>query len=201
MSYWHHARPVRRTRAVDVEAIARESAGLLDEGGTGALTLRAVAGRLGVAPASLYSRVVSADDLLDLALDHTLAGDADLQRCLEGSDLQDLYLAYYRHLRRHRWACGVIGLRAPRGPAYLALSERFCALLEADGASDPLTTAYAMSNFVIGSAMTDPIAESERDSPVDASAAPVYARLHARHEPDAEAVVVAGLRALRGLRT
>lgn len=200
MSYWDHARPVRRSRATDAEAIARESARLLDEGGTDALTVRAVAGCLGVAPASLYSRVASADDLLDLALDHALAQDTGFQRCLEASDLHDLYLAYYRHLRRHRWACRVIGLRAPRGPAYLRLSERFCVLLEADGAPDPLTTAYALSNFVIGSAMTDPLVESERESRVDDRVAPVYARLHLRHEADGEAIVDAGLRALRGLR-
>ncbi|OUZ09543.1 TetR family transcriptional regulator [Aeromicrobium sp. PE09-221] len=179
--------------------MARAAGGLLDEGGVQALTVRALAGRMGVAPASLYSRVESADDLLDLALDHTLAHDADLQRRMEGTDLIGLYLAYYRHLRRHPWAPRVIGLRAPRGPAYLRLSERFCALLEDDGAADPLTTAYAMSNFVIGSAMTDPIVESERESPVDDEIAPVYARLHARHDPDAEAIVDAGLRALHGL--
>ena len=59
MSYWDHRKPVRRARAVDVEAIAGESVGLLDAGGLRALTVRAVAARLGVAPASLYSRVKS----------------------------------------------------------------------------------------------------------------------------------------------
>lgn len=50
MGYWDHRKPVRRARAVDVEAIARESVELLDAGGLRALTIRAVAARLGVAP-------------------------------------------------------------------------------------------------------------------------------------------------------
>ncbi|MDN5724089.1 MAG: TetR/AcrR family transcriptional regulator, partial [Corynebacterium sp.] len=69
MSYWDHRKPVRRARAVNIEAIARESVELLDAGGLRSLTVRAVAARLGVAPASLYSRLESADDLFDLALD------------------------------------------------------------------------------------------------------------------------------------
>lgn len=48
MGYWDHRKPVRRARAVDVEAIARESVELLDAGGLRALTIRAVAARLGV---------------------------------------------------------------------------------------------------------------------------------------------------------
>ncbi|TSD62793.1 TetR/AcrR family transcriptional regulator [Aeromicrobium piscarium] len=199
MSYWDHVRPVRRTRAVAIGELAREAGRLLDEGGVDALTVRALAGRMGVAPASLYSRVESADDLLDLALDHALADDVDLQRAMAEDGHRGLYLAYYRHLRRHPWAPRVIGLRAPRGPAYLRLSERFCELLEGEGVDDPLTMTYAMSNFVIGSAATDPIVESERDSPIDVDLAPVYARLHMRHEVDAEAIVAAGLRALRDL--
>ena len=90
MSYWEHRRPVRRERAVDVDALARAAAALLDEGGLRALTLRAVAHRLDVAPASLYSRVESVDDLFDLALDMTLGSDTDMQRALTYDDLEQL---------------------------------------------------------------------------------------------------------------
>lgn len=197
MSYWDHPRPVKRVRSVDVEDIAREARALLDAGGLPAVTVRALAGRMGVAPASLYSRVRSVDDLLDLALDEALGQDEDLQEASDGNDIGELMLAYYRHLRRHSWAPRVIGMRAPRGPHYLRLSERMCALLADGGAADPLTTAYAMSNFVIGSASTTPIADHERATRVDPGLAPVYARLHATHSVDPEHIVAAGLAALR----
>lgn len=196
MSYWSHRKPIQRARAVDVDAIARAAADLLDEGGLRALTVRAVAARIGVAPASLYSRVESADDLFDLALDHALGCDRDITDAIAAAGLRDLMVAYYRHLLRHRWACQVIPMRAPRGPNYLRLSERMCLLLEEAGVPDPLSVAYALSNYVIGSASTAPTADSERAAPIDPGIAPAYARLHAHHDVDPEAILTTGLEAL-----
>ncbi|WP_301175056.1 TetR/AcrR family transcriptional regulator [Actinomadura geliboluensis] len=201
MSYWEHRKPVRRERAVDVGSVARVAVALLDEGGLRALTLRAVANRLGVAPASLYSRVASVDDLFDLALDAALGADAEVQGLIAGADPDALMLGCYRHLVRHRWACQVIAMRAPRGPHYLRLSERMCQLLADAGAQDPLSASYALSNFVIGSATTAHTVSSERTAPVDPAVAPTYARLHQRHDVDAEAIVIAGLAALRSHRS
>src|SRR5690606_23660927 len=150
MSYWEQRRPIRRIRSVDVDSLAAISADLLDEGGMRTLTIRAAALGMGVAPASLYSRVTSVDDLFDLALDHALGREPEWRNTLEHADVQALLLAYYRHLVRHPWACQVIAMRAPRGPHYLRLSERMCVLLAENGSSDPLGDAYALSNFVIG---------------------------------------------------
>ncbi|WP_134324939.1 TetR/AcrR family transcriptional regulator [Cumulibacter soli] len=196
MSYWDHRKPVRRTRAVDVHDIARAAVVLLDEGGLRALTARAVAGRLGVAPASLYSRVESVDDLFDLALDEALGSDAMLNEAIAEASLLAMMQAYFRHLVHNRWACQVLGMRAPRGPNYLRLSERMVILLDQAGAMEPLGAAYALSNFTIGSATTAPMAESERTAPVDPEIAPAYARLHAESDIDTEAVFTAGLSAL-----
>lgn len=82
VSYWDHRKPVQRHRAVDTTEIARASVTLLDEGGPRALTLRAVAQHVGVAPASLYSRVQSVDDLFDLALDAALTDDPTMQEAV-----------------------------------------------------------------------------------------------------------------------
>lgn len=196
MSYWEHSKPVRRARAVDVHSIARASAGLLDAGGARALTVRAVAGRLGVAPASLYSRIESVDDLFDLALDHALGADPAIGSSAAGDSIRALMLTYYRHLTRHSWGCQVIGMRAPRGPHYLRLSERMIELLADSGVADPLAMAYSLSNFVIGSATTAHIVDDERVAEVDPGVAPSYARLHASHVAEGETILVAGLEAL-----
>ena len=116
MSYWSSQKPVRRARAVDPAAIATAAIDLLDQGGFRALTVRAVAGRIAVAPASLYSRVNSVDDVFDLALDAALGRDPEIQKALAQADIHVLLIEYYHHLVRHHWACQVIGFRAPRGP-------------------------------------------------------------------------------------
>lgn len=196
VSYWDHRKPVQRQRAVDVAEIARASVALLDEGGSRALTLRAVAQRVGVAPASLYSRVRSADDLFDLALDFALADDSVMQQAVSDATLTDLMMAFFRHLVSHHWAGQVIGMRAPRGPAYVRLSERMCVLLEEAGMKDPLGASYRLSNLVIGSALTAPMAASEKTASIDAAQAPTYARLHREHHISPESILADGIKAL-----
>ncbi len=196
MSYWEHRKPVRRLRAVDIVEVARASVRLLDEGGLRALTLRSVAQQVGVAPASLYSRVESVDDLFDLALDTALADDPVMSESIRNADLPALMHAFFAHLTTHRWAGQVIGMRAPRGPAYLALSERMCVLLEQAGTPDPLGTAYRLSNLVIGASLTAPMASDEKRVAIDPDQAPTYARLHATHHISPREILSDGLMAL-----
>ena len=196
MSYWEHRKPVRRLRAVDIGEVARVSVRLLDEGGLRALTLRSVAQQVGVAPASLYSRVESVDDLFDLALDTALADDPVMSESIRSADLPDLMHTFFAHLTTHRWAGQVIGMRAPRGPAYLALSERMCVLLEQAGTPDPLGTAYRLSNLVIGASLTAPMASDEKRVAIDPDQAPTYARLHATHHTSPREILSDGITAL-----
>ena len=169
---------------------------LLDEGGLRALTLRSVAQQVGVAPASLYSRVESVDDLFDLALDTALSDDPVMSESIRHADLPALMHAFYAHLTTHRWAGQVIGMRAPRGPAYLALSERMCVLLEQAGTPDPLGTAYRLSNLVIGASLTAPMASDEKRVAIDPDQAPTYARLHATHHISPCEILSDGITAL-----
>lgn len=195
MSYWTTSRTVQRRRAVDPDDIARVSVDLLDGEGPRGLTVRAVAERCGVSPSGLYSRISGVDDLFDLALDHALGQDAQVTEQVgrDDPDLTELLVAYFRHLAEHRWACQVLAERTPRGPNYLRVSELMCRLLENAGAVDPLGTAYSLSNFVIGSALTAPMTGSERELDVDADAAPVYARLRSTHDATAEQLLRRGL--------
>lgn len=200
MGYWDRARPVLRKRALDAAALADGAAALLDGGGTTALTVRALADRLGVAPASLYSRIESVDDLVDLALDHALArdiGDPDSY-----GTPSDLMLALYAHLVAHPWAPAALAQRPPRGPAYLALSERLAVLVSTTGAADPLAVSYALSNLTVGSAMTAAAAAREPETAVPGNTAPRYAELHRARRGRPEEVLEAGLRAiLTGMST
>ncbi len=199
MSYWSSQKPVRRARAVDPAAIATAAIDLLDQGGFRALTVRAVAGRIAVAPASLYSRVNSVDDVFDLALDAALGRDPEIQKALAQADIHVLLIEYYHHLVRRPWACQVIGMRAPRGPNYLRFSERMIQLLSEMQVSAPLATAYALSNFVIGCATTASAANDEPEASIDNSLAPTYAQLHAVQDKTPEQIVEAGLSALVAL--
>ena len=196
MSYWEHRKPVQRHRAVDIAEVARASGRLLDEGGLKALTMRAVAQQVGVAPASLYSRVESVDDLFDLALDVVLADDPVMSESINNADLPALMQAFFTHLTTHRWAGQVISMRAPRGPAYLALSERMCVLLEREGVSDPLGPAYRLSNLVIGAALTAPMAPDEKRVAINPEQAPTYARLHVAHHISPQEILSEGIKKL-----
>lgn len=196
MSYWEHRKPVQRVRAVDIDDVARAAVKLLDHGGLRALTLRAVADEVGVAPASLYSRVESVDDLFDVALDKALSDDNAMRAASKDAALPELMMAFFHHLVAHRWAGQVIGMRAPRGPAYLRLSERMCVLIEETGAADSLGTAYRLSNLVIGSALTAPMAPDEKRVPIDEELAPTYARMHGLHHISPDVILAEGIAAI-----
>ncbi|MFC1419654.1 TetR/AcrR family transcriptional regulator [Streptacidiphilus cavernicola] len=57
-----------------MEAVLSAAVALLDEAGEPALTLRALAARLGTGVGSIYWYVSGKDDLLDRAIDHVLSG-------------------------------------------------------------------------------------------------------------------------------
>lgn len=196
MGYWERPSVPRRARAVSVEGLAAVTADLLDDGGINRVTARAVAARLGTAPASIYSRISTVDDLLDLALDHTLAADPSMTKALQSDSPIELMLTWYDHLVQHPWATTVLGARPPRGPTYLHLSDRLCVLLAKSPASSPLALAYALSNFVLGCASTAQAAMAEPDTSIDAELAPTYAALEALNRLTPEQIVRSGIVAL-----
>lgn len=179
MSYWDTAKVVRRSRILEPEVIARTAAELLDHVGYDAFSLRVLAGRLAVAPASLYSRINGTSDALDLALDHALGADEPVQRAVRLGAAVDMLRALFRHLLEHPWAVHVVAMGPPRGPAYLAFSEALVTGLREAGRPDPLQAAYAATNLVIGSGLTYHAAGREAAEPVDGDRAPHYEALHA----------------------
>lgn len=88
-------------------------------------------------------------------------------------------------------------MRAPRGTHYLRRSERLCEQLFEVEAPQALATAYALSNFAIGSATTAHVTSDERTAEVDPQLSPSYARPHRKSViADAETIFIAGAAAL-----
>src|SRR5215470_20063869 len=71
---WTQPPPRRRRSPLDRDDIVRAGVAVADEGGADALTMAAVAGRLGpCTPMALYRHVLNKDGLVDLMLDHVTA--------------------------------------------------------------------------------------------------------------------------------
>ncbi|MER5863229.1 helix-turn-helix domain-containing protein [Kitasatospora sp. NPDC002040] len=75
-----------------MEAVLTAAVALLDEAGESALTLRALASRLGTGVGSIYWYVSGKDDLLDRAIDYVLGGvlTADDWRTVSDDPVDDL---------------------------------------------------------------------------------------------------------------
>jgi predicted RNase H-like nuclease len=125
------ARPsLSRTRVVD------EAMRLADEEGLAALSMRALAGRLGVEAMSLYHHVAGKEALLDAMVDAVFA---ELHLPVVGGDWQDELRARSVSgrtvLLRHRWAVGLMDSRRSPGPESIRHHDAVLGCLAAQGFS------------------------------------------------------------------
>ncbi|PGH44573.1 TetR family transcriptional regulator [Micromonospora sp. WMMA1996] len=123
-SIW--ARPRRGTRGPTPthgrDEIAAAAVALADADGLGAVSMRAVAGALGMAAGSLYRHLSSRDDLLDLMVDRCV-GELRPYPTDDGSWTDQFLLLARRQLalhRRHPWLPDALSRRAVPGPNTLA---------------------------------------------------------------------------------
>src|SRR5215216_3483786 len=120
------------------EEIIKEALALLDEHGPGALSMRRLADRLGVAPNALYYRVRGKADLIDGLIDQVYA-DLDLDPDLTGDwtqQLTTLSQAIRAQLLAHP-AVVPYALQQPGlGPHSLRLGEAIYNVLRPAGFSD-----------------------------------------------------------------
>src|SRR5919199_6557466 len=90
---------------LDRSTVAAAALELMDAGGLGALTMRGLAQRLGVAPMALYNHAATKDDLLDAARDHALARLTDADPGPGGGPwwerLRAINAAFHDALRAH----------------------------------------------------------------------------------------------------
>ncbi|WP_405942425.1 TetR/AcrR family transcriptional regulator [Streptomyces sp. NBC_00207] len=135
------AQPVRRgpRQGLSVDAVVRAATALADEEGLAALTMRALARRLGVTPMTLYTYVPGKAELLDLMLDSAY-GHMDRRPVAPGEpwrvrvtrvadDNRDLFA-------RHPWIADLAVTRPPLGPGVIGKYEYELAAFEGLGLTD-----------------------------------------------------------------
>ena len=136
------------------EEIIKEALALLDEHGPGALSMRRLADRLGVAPNALYYRVRGKADLIDALIDQVYAGlDLDPDPT---SDWTQQLATLSQQIRDHLLAHPAVvpyALQQPGlGPHSLRLGEAIYNVLRPAGFSDQAVvgTVYALLTYILG---------------------------------------------------
>ena len=122
---WSRVKDAGRGRVLSHDAVAMAAVALADTAGIDAVTMRAVAGSLGVGTMSLYRYVSTREELVDLMVDRVLGElnfdhvPADWRSVLTALARQDRALAH-----RHPWMAAVgPGTRPAMGPNMLGWLE------------------------------------------------------------------------------
>lgn len=163
---WRRDQPTRpgpRPR-VGVDDVVRAAVRLADADGLATLSIRAVAGALGLRPMSVYTYVPSKDALLALMVDAVAADDGPIERAQPLRDRLAAIAGQYRdELLRHPWLLAVPTWRPVLGPHLSRRYERHVAVLdgagpESGGQFDDVeldTIVAALRAFATGSARTE----------------------------------------------
>src|SRR3984893_14376869 len=155
-----------RRRVLTRDRVVAEALAIISAGGAAALSMRALAPRLGVVPAALYRHVGSKEQLYDLVLDRVLAevdcqADPALPRTGE-------VIALARRLRAvledHPGIAALLKPRDPISPASLALAEAFLAPLHAVGlpGRQAALAFRLIYDYTLGFALSDPASPAEQ---------------------------------------
>jgi AcrR family transcriptional regulator len=120
------------------QRVVAEALAAIAQDGAQALTMRALAARLGVVPGALYHHVGNKQQLHDLVLDGILAEvDVHLKPSLGWTEqLKVLAHRLRRVLEAHPGVAGILKTRDPLGPHSLALAEALLEPLQAGGFGD-----------------------------------------------------------------
>src|SRR3954451_24698009 len=156
-----------RPPTIDREAVLDTALGLLDAEGVEALTMRRLAGELGVSAMAPYRHVASRDELL-MVLVARLAARLESPprpRDPKGAILV-LWSTIYDRLAEHPWVPEVLARRRMMAPSVLgAVEEIHAALRDAGLTMEASVRAYRlMWNFTLGSLLVRAGASSEGPS-------------------------------------
>jgi AcrR family transcriptional regulator len=122
-----------RRRALTREHVVAEALAIIGTHGVDALSMRALATRLGVVPGALYRHVRNKEQLQDLVLDGVLAEvDCEIDHRLAWTERVKVLAHRLRTvLENHPGIAGLLKTRDPLGPHSLTLAEAFLAALHA----------------------------------------------------------------------
>jgi AcrR family transcriptional regulator len=153
-------------RALTRERVVTEALAIISTDGVQALSMRALASRLGVVPSALYRHVRSKEQLHDLTLDAVLA-EVDLQADPTLTWAEQVTALAHRLrgvLEDHPGIAGLLKTRDPLSPHSLALAEAFLALLHEAGLPDrQAALAFRLIyDYTLGFALSDPTSASEQ---------------------------------------
>jgi AcrR family transcriptional regulator len=155
-----------RRRVLTRDRVVAEALAIISAGGAAALSMRALAARLGVVPGALYRHVRSKEQLYDLILDAVLAEvDCQADPALPWTgQLTALAHRLRAVLEAHPGVAALLKTRDPVSPASLALAEAFLALLHAAGLPGPQAAlAFRLIyDYTIGFALSDPTSPAEQ---------------------------------------
>jgi AcrR family transcriptional regulator len=153
-------------RTLTRERVVAEALAVISADGAGALSMRAIAARLGVVPGALYRHVRSKEELYDLVLDAVLA-EVDYQGD-PGAPGAERVAALAHRLRavleNNPGIAALLRARDPVSPAALTLAEAFLAPLRAAGLPGPeAALAFRLVyDYTLGFALGDPTSPAER---------------------------------------
>jgi AcrR family transcriptional regulator len=153
-------------RALTRERVVAEALAVVNADGAQALSMRALARRLGVVPGALYRHVRNKEQLYDLILDAVLAEvdcrtDPALPWIAQVATLTHRLRAV---LESHPGIAALLKTRDPVSPASLALAEAFLAPLHAAGLSGhQAALAFRLIyDYTLGFALADPASPAEQ---------------------------------------
>jgi AcrR family transcriptional regulator len=151
--------PESRRRALTRERVVAEALTVISTDGAAALSMRALAARLGVVPGAIYRHVRSKEQLRDLVVDGVLAEvDTRADPALSWTgQVKTLAHRLRGALEDHPGIAALLKTRDPLGPHSLALAEAFLAALQQAGLPDR-QTALAFSliyDYTLGFALSD----------------------------------------------
>jgi TetR/AcrR family transcriptional regulator, tetracycline repressor protein len=153
-------------RLLSRERVVAEALAVISTDGAQGLSMRAIAGRLGVVPGALYRHVRSKEQLYDLVLDAVLA-EVDCQAD-PGAPWAAQVAALAHRLRAaledHPGVAALLKARDPISPAALVLAEAFLASLRATGlpGREAALAFRLVYDYTVGFALGDPTSPAEQ---------------------------------------
>ena len=151
--------PDRRPQLTRQRVVA-EALAVIAQDGVQAMSMRALAARLGVVPGALYHHFGNKQQLQDLVLDGVLAEvDFHTNPSLAWTEQLKILASRLRQvLEAHPGVAGILKTRDPLGPHSLALAEAFLAPLQTAGFADREAglAFFLLVDYTIGFAVSSP---------------------------------------------